>query len=113
MSRKAKKGMQALGNILKDWDISRKKYISHEFQDYGLRLAKELGDDNRKSLYIRLAKTQPREVLEQARIFVKDASNVKSKSRLFMWKMKQLNQERKEKDKKKKPTKKKNKKRIE
>ncbi len=95
MRTKAKKGMQALGSILKTYDISRKKYISQEFQDYGLRLAKELGDDKRKSLYIRLAKTQPRNVLEEARIFVKDASNVNSKSRLFMWKMKQLNEERK------------------
>ena len=89
--------MQSIGRILADYDYqNKKKYISREFQDYGLRLAKELGDERHKSLYIKLAKEMPRTLLEEARIFVKDASNVKSKPKLFMWKLGQLRKERKD-----------------
>jgi len=66
------------------------KYISREFQKYGYGLAKELGDLKRKALYIKLAKETPRGVLETARTFVSDAEKVKSKPKLFMWKLKQL-----------------------
>lgn len=70
----------------------RKKYIKNEFQAYGLQLATELNDWEHRPLYIRLAKTQPRLVLEQARLFVGDQTRgtVKSKAKLFMWKLKQL-----------------------
>lgn len=66
------------------------KYISREFQDYGYRLAEELGDLEHKALYIKLAKTLPRKILEQARNFVKDAIGARNKARLFMWKLKEL-----------------------
>ncbi len=84
------KGMQSLKNILKDFDWDKKKYISKEFQDYGYRLAEELGDLGHKALYIKLAKEIPRTILEQARNYVKDASNARSKARLFMWRVKFL-----------------------
>jgi len=70
--------------------FSRDKYISREFQKYGYDLAKELGDLKSKSLYIKLAKTTSRGFMETARNFVKDANNVESKARLFMWKLSQL-----------------------
>jgi hypothetical protein len=95
MAKINSRGLQSIGSLLKDWDLDKKKYITREFQDYGLRLAKELNDDKRKSLYIKLAKITPRKLLEEARNFVKDASNVKSKSRLFMWKLGQLIKEKK------------------
>ena len=78
--------------LFKDNLIKRKKYVKNEFQAYGLELAKELNDWENKSLYIRLAKTIPRETLEQAFYFVKDQTRntVKSKARLFMWKLKEL-----------------------
>lgn len=66
------------------------KYISQEFQDYGYRLAVDLNDMDHKSLYIRMAKTVPREILEAARRFVVDAEHAKSKGRLFMWKVGEL-----------------------
>lgn len=66
------------------------KYIAHEFQNYGYRLAVDLDDLPHKSLYIRLAKTLPRQILEQARSFAVDAQHAKSRARLFMWKMKEL-----------------------
>lgn len=80
---------QSLADILKKFDPLKDKYISREFQKYGYDLAMELGDPDHVSLYIKLAKTIPRAILEKARYFVKD-SNAKSKPRLFMWKLKEL-----------------------
>lgn len=90
MATKKYKGMQSIKKILKDWDLDRKKYITREFQDYGYRLALELDDLEHKSLYIKLAKEVERKLLEEARVFVKEAYEVKNKARLFMWKLKQL-----------------------
>ncbi len=67
----------------------KNKYVSREFQDYGYRLAAELGDIAHKSLYIRLSKTVDRAILEACKRFVMDSS-ANSKGALFMWKMKQL-----------------------
>jgi hypothetical protein len=39
---------------------------------------------------MRLAKSTPRSLLENARSFVKDAQNARSKGRLFMWKLSEL-----------------------
>jgi hypothetical protein len=92
--------MKQLKTILEDIDIKKKgKFVTKEYQDYGLRLACELRDERRKSLYIKLAKEIPREILEEARAFVKDqsAGKVKSRARLFMWKLAELRKERKEK----------------
>jgi hypothetical protein len=74
-------------------------YITQEFQDYGYRLATELDDMSHKSLYIKMAKTIDRKILESARTFVLDA-NANSKGRLFMWKVKELKKMLKEKEKK-------------
>ncbi len=70
----------------------RQKYIKNEYQSYGLDLAKELGDWENRSLYIRLAKTIDRKILEQARYFVKDQTkgSIKTPYKLFMWKLKEL-----------------------
>lgn len=68
----------------------RTKYVKNEFQAYGLELAEELGDWKNKSLYIKLAKTVDHEILQKARYFVKDQSNIKTPYKLFMWKLKEL-----------------------
>ncbi len=81
--------MQSIGQILLKFNPVEDKYISREFQSYGIYLAEQLGDYTHKSLYIRLAKTVPRAILEKAMTFVKDA-NANSKPKLFMWKMKKL-----------------------
>lgn len=65
------------------------KYVSREFQTFGIYMAEKLQDERRKSFYIKLAKTQPRPVLEQALRFVIDA-NARNKAALFMWKLKEL-----------------------
>jgi hypothetical protein len=89
--------MKKLKKILDDYDLDDKqKFVTREFQDYGLRLAHELRDEEHKSLYIRLAKQTPRPLLEEARIFVKDQSpdKVRNRARLFMWKLAELRKER-------------------
>jgi len=89
------KGFSKVGDLLQSFVNDEDKYISHEFQKYGYELASELGDLKNKSLYIKLAKDTPRELLETAKNFVKDAYNVKSKPRLFMWKLSELKKQAK------------------
>jgi hypothetical protein len=84
------KKFSKIGDVLKNFDSTRDKYVSREFQKYGYDLATELGDLKRTSFYIKLAKENPRGLLEAARSFVKDAYNVRSKSRLFIWKLQEL-----------------------
>ncbi len=84
------KGFSKVGAILQDFTKDEDKYISREFQKYGYELAKELGDLKNKSLYIKLAKENTRGLLENARNFVKDAMNVRSPAKLFMWKLSEL-----------------------
>lgn len=97
----AKASFASLSDILKSRIPGEKnKYVSREFQDYGYRLACELDDEKRASLYIKLAKTVDRGILEQARTFVLDA-NARSKSRLFMWKVKEIKEKLKQKEEKK------------
>jgi hypothetical protein len=50
----------------------------------------ELHDEKNKSLYIKLSKEEKRGIVEQARIFVKDAHEVRSRARLFMWALTKL-----------------------
>ncbi len=83
--KKLKQPFQSMSDLLLNFDFDKKKYISQEFQDYGYRLAIELGDEKSKSLYIKLAKETDRKLLELARTFVKDARNVRNKGKLFMW----------------------------
>lgn len=81
--------MQSIRQILKKFDPQKDKYISREFQSYGIYLAEELDDYKHKSLYIKLAKTTHRSILEKALSFVAD-SNARNKGALFMWKLSQL-----------------------
>ncbi len=84
--------MKSLKDLLDDKKgIDKNKYVSKEFQDYGVRLAMEFGDEPLTSLYIKLAKTTERKLLEDARSFVID-STAHNKGALFMWKLKQLRQ---------------------
>lgn len=85
--------MTPLKNLLVNFDFDRDRFISREWQKYGYDLAIALGDLRNKSLYMKLAKTTPRVLLEKAKNFVSDASNVKSRARLFMWKLGQLRKE--------------------
>jgi hypothetical protein len=84
----------SIGAILEGFTVDKDKYISREFQKYGYDLAEELGDLKNKSLYIKLAKETPRGLLETAKNFVKDAYDVKSPAKLFMWKLTELKKDK-------------------
>jgi len=89
-------GFQSAKSLFTGYQLEDKGgYITREFQDYGYRLAVELNDLAHKSLYIKMAKDVDRAILEKALSFVAD-SQAKSKARLFMWKVKQLKEEAKE-----------------
>lgn len=86
--------MQKIGDIVNKYKFEdTDKYVSREFQKYAYELSEELGDSAHRSLYMKLAKQYPRGLLESARSFVADAEHVQSKPRLFMWKLKQLRDE--------------------
>ena len=92
--------MQKVGSILNKFNPVEDKYISREFQAFGIYLSEELNDYKHKSLYIKIAKTVHRSILEKALSFCKDArTTTPNKGALFMWKMKQLKDEMKEKTK--------------
>lgn len=86
------KGFLDLNEILSKYelDTDKQRRISREWQDYAYRLAIELDDKTHVPIYMRMCKTVPRAMMEEARTFVKGATNAKSKGRLFMWKVKQL-----------------------
>jgi hypothetical protein len=69
------------------------KYISKEYQLYGLRLSNKLNDKERATMYIKWAKEKPRGLLEQALSFTIDYPDAQDKSRIFMWKVKELEKE--------------------
>lgn len=92
--RAKQKDFTAISDVLDKFGVEEDKYISREFQSYGYELAEELNDLEHKSLYIKLAKETPRGLMETAKNFVKDAKNAKNKGALFMWKLKQLKEEK-------------------
>ncbi len=71
-----------------------KRYIHHRFQDYGYRLAEKLGDLQHRTIYMGLAKNEDHNMLERALSFALDYYDQPNKGKLFMWKLKQLRQER-------------------
>ena len=68
----------------------KKGYVTQEYQSYGAWLSRELDDPKRMSMYIKWAKDKPRGVLESAYRFTIDYPQAKDKSRIFMWKVKEL-----------------------
>lgn len=81
--------MQSIKSVLVNFNPTTDKYISREFQSYGMHIANTLDDYKHRSLYIKLAKTVHRSILEKALTFSCD-STAKNKGALFMWKLKQL-----------------------
>lgn len=79
-------------NVEKYQSLETNKHIAHEFQSFGCYLAETLADKRHTSLYIKLAKTMSRSILERALSFVSDAK-VDNKAKLFMWKLQQLKKE--------------------
>jgi hypothetical protein len=84
--------MQKVSQILKNFNPTQDKYISRDFQSFGIWLAEEMDDYKHKGMWIKIAKTNHRAVLEKALSFVKD-STADNKIGLFLWKMKQIKNE--------------------
>lgn len=68
------------------------KYVTQEYQDFGYRIAMALGDKKKAPIFIKWAKEKPRVLLETALNFTSDYPNAKSKVRIFMWKVRELEQ---------------------
>jgi hypothetical protein len=86
--------MQSVKAVLKNFNPTTDKYVSREFQTFALHLTESLDDYKHKSLYMKLAKTVHRSVLERALSFAID-STATNKGALFMWKLKELKKEQK------------------
>lgn len=81
--------MDSVKTVLKKFNPVTDKYISREFQSFALKLANDLDDYKHRAIYMRLAKTVHRSILERALSFAID-SNAKNKGALFMWKLKEI-----------------------
>lgn len=81
--------MKSIQNILLNFNPVEDKFISREYQSFGIYLSEKLKDYKRRGLYIKLSKTIPRAILEKALSFVVD-SDANSKGALFMWKLTEL-----------------------
>lgn len=92
--------MRSVGQIISERSLKKDIRNKFEFQAYGNRLAEELSDPKHRSLYIKYAKTLDRKILERAREFVRSISDPKkgSRAQLFMWKLKLLREESRNKD---------------
>jgi len=82
--------VKEISDIIKKKILKKDSRNTYEFQAYGNRLAEELNDKKHRTLYIKLAKTEQRKLLEKAREFVLGNENADTKGRLFMWKLKEL-----------------------
>lgn len=89
--------MKEISKLLEAKKLARDHRNTYEFQAYGNRLADEMGEPSRRALYIRLAKTEQRNLLEMAREYVLKQEHATTKGKLFMWKLKQIKEEIKEK----------------
>ncbi len=89
--------MKSIAKILQETkNPDRPKNLFTEFQQYGVWLCEQLQDTKHYSLYIKLAKETDRGLIEEALTFAKDYTSAKSKPRVFMWKLKQLRDLKKE-----------------
>ena len=84
--------MKKVSDVLKNFNPTKDKYISRDFQAFGIWLAEEMDDYKNRGMWIKLAKTNHRAILEQAHSFVKD-STADNKIGLFLWKLKQIKTE--------------------
>lgn len=89
--------MKQIDGLIQTNKIARQKSrpkLKYEFQAYGQRLAEELNDLAKVTLYMKLAKEEDRSLLERAKEYVLGASKVRNKGALFMYKLKKLRDEK-------------------
>lgn len=89
--------MKSISKVLEETKgLKRPTNLSQEFQVFGVYIADTLEDPKHYSLYIKLAKNTKRPILEEALNFTKGYLTAKNKARVFMWKLKQLKDLKKE-----------------
>ena len=88
--------MEDIADIIRQKNVKSDPRNKHEYQAYGNRLSEEFADPKHRALYIKLAKTEDRNLLEEARESVLSSKKATTKGRLFMWKLGQLKKEREE-----------------
>lgn len=88
--------MKDISELIKSKKLVRDHRNSYEYQAYGNKLAEDLNDLSHRALYIRMAKNENRDLLEVARIFVTSQEKAATKGKLFMWKLKQLKDAKKQ-----------------
>ena len=87
--------MKKVSEVIKNKKLKKDHRNKYEFQAYGNRLAEELNDAKHRTLYIKLAKTTPRALLEEARAYAVDAKDTTTRGKFFMWKLTQLKSKKK------------------
>ncbi len=90
--------MKSIAEIIQNRSVNSDHRNKYEFQAYGNRLAEEFRDTKHRSLYIKLAKEEDRNLLEMAREHVMGAENITGRGRLFMWKLTKLKKQKKVED---------------
>ena len=77
--------MKSIKKVLEETKFKdRPKNNAYEFQEYGVFLAESLGDTKHYSLYIKLAKELPRNMLEDTLNFTKGYYSAKNKAKVFI-----------------------------
>lgn len=77
------------------FDEKKNKNPVRENQRLGYEIAQKLNDVKHAPIYMRMAKTERVEILEQAMRFVIDYKNCTNPTALFLWKLKELKREHK------------------
>ncbi|MCS7317942.1 MAG: hypothetical protein NZZ41_06535 [Candidatus Dojkabacteria bacterium] len=72
-------------------DNNKKKSNRQEFQAFAYRIASDLNDLSNLLMYLRLVKRIDRTIIEEAYRFAVDSKSA-NKSKLFLWKLKQINE---------------------
>lgn len=86
--------MNKISDILKKRSFDPDHRNKYEFQAYGNRLAEELNDTRHRALFIKLAKTEDRSLLEAARLYALGSEKISDKGKIFMWKLTELKKEK-------------------
>lgn len=82
--------MKSFADIATSIKVKKDQRNTYEYQAYGNKLAEDLSDTSKRSLYIKLAKTTDRNLLETARLFALSNEKNPTKGKIFMWKLNEL-----------------------
>jgi len=90
--------MRSISDILKEKGVIADHRNKYEYQAYGNKLAEDLRDIKHRTLYIKLAKEEDRQLLDSALSFALDTDKETNLGKLFMWKLGELRKDRVQKE---------------